>query len=198
MERETFGPVLHVASVSAEHLKAVVAVINAKGYGLTFGLHTRIDSRVQQIVDSLHVGNLYVNRDQIGAVVGSQPFGGEGLSGTGPKAGGLLYLRRFRRAAWGLPSIVASAPELSLAEVQALAADLDATAWAQANDRIGVLRASLRGRAGEAVAAAASIDGGPVNPTRSSCRCEAWCSAWGPILTAFWCKRSRPWRSAMR
>ena len=71
------------------------AAINATGYGLTFGLHTRIDDRVQEIVDRVHAGNIYVNRNQIGAVVGSQPFGGEGLSGTGPKAGGPHYLPRF-------------------------------------------------------------------------------------------------------
>ncbi len=69
--------------------------VNATGYGLTFGLHTRIDDRVQAVIEALHVGNLYVNRNQIGAVVGSQPFGGEGLSGTGPKAGGPEYLHRF-------------------------------------------------------------------------------------------------------
>ena len=68
-----------------------------KGYGLTFGLHTRIEARVQHFVDGIHAGNIYVNRNQIGAVVGSQPFGGEGLSGTGPKAGGPHYLRRFRK-----------------------------------------------------------------------------------------------------
>jgi len=72
--------------------------INASGYGLTFGLHTRIDDRVQQVVDRVHAGNIYVNRNQIGAVVGSQPFGGEGLSGTGPKAGGPFYLPRLRRS----------------------------------------------------------------------------------------------------
>ena len=69
-------------------LDAVVDAINASGYGLTFGLHTRIDARVERIASALKVGNIYVNRNQIGAVVGSQPFGGEGLSGTGPKAGG--------------------------------------------------------------------------------------------------------------
>ncbi|TJV71308.1 MAG: aldehyde dehydrogenase family protein, partial [Mesorhizobium sp.] len=70
---------------------------NRKGYGLTFGLHTRIEGRAQHFVDGIHAGNIYVNRNQIGAVVGSQPFGGEGLSGTGPKAGGPHYLRRFRK-----------------------------------------------------------------------------------------------------
>ena len=98
MQREIFGPVLHVATFKAgEHLRVVQAV-NATGYGLTFGLHTRIDDRVQSVVEALQVGNTYVNRNQIGAVVGSQPFGGEGLSGTGPKAGGPRYLARFTQS----------------------------------------------------------------------------------------------------
>ncbi len=95
LEREVFGPVLHVATFGAEEIDAVVDAVNASGYGLTFGLHTRIDSRVQQVSSRLDVGNIYVNRNQIGAVVGSQPFGGEGLSGTGPKAGGPHYVPRF-------------------------------------------------------------------------------------------------------
>ena len=88
VEREVFGPVLHVASFRAADLDRVVAAINARGYGLTFGLHSRIDDRVERVTAGLDVGNIYVNRNQIGAIVGSQPFGGEGLSGTGPKAGG--------------------------------------------------------------------------------------------------------------
>lgn len=95
LEREIFGPVLHVATFRGDRLDQVVADINARGFGLTFGLHTRIDSRVQEVSDAIHVGNIYVNRNQIGAVVGSQPFGGEGLSGTGPKAGGPRYVPRF-------------------------------------------------------------------------------------------------------
>jgi RHH-type proline utilization regulon transcriptional repressor/proline dehydrogenase/delta 1-pyrroline-5-carboxylate dehydrogenase len=95
LEREIFGPVLHVATFKAHELNKVIADVNARGFGLTFGLHTRIDTRVQEIADGIHVGNLYVNRNQIGAIVGSQPFGGEGLSGTGPKAGGPSYLTRF-------------------------------------------------------------------------------------------------------
>jgi RHH-type proline utilization regulon transcriptional repressor/proline dehydrogenase/delta 1-pyrroline-5-carboxylate dehydrogenase len=87
--------VLHIATFRASEIDAVIDAVNATGYGLTFGLHSRIDDRVQRIVDRLHVGNIYVNRNQIGAVVGSQPFGGEGLSGTGPKAGGPHYLQRF-------------------------------------------------------------------------------------------------------
>ena len=95
LEEEVFGPVLHVATYDADRIDAVVDAVNAAGYGLTFGLHTRIDDRVQHLVDRVRAGNIYVNRNQIGAVVGSQPFGGEGASGTGPKAGGPHYLRRL-------------------------------------------------------------------------------------------------------
>jgi RHH-type proline utilization regulon transcriptional repressor/proline dehydrogenase/delta 1-pyrroline-5-carboxylate dehydrogenase len=95
LEKEIFGPVLHVATFKADEIDQVVDDINASGYGLTFGLHTRIDDRVEQVTSRLNVGNIYVNRNQIGAVVGSQPFGGEGMSGTGPKAGGPHYVPRF-------------------------------------------------------------------------------------------------------
>jgi RHH-type proline utilization regulon transcriptional repressor/proline dehydrogenase/delta 1-pyrroline-5-carboxylate dehydrogenase len=95
LAEEIFGPVLHVATFKAGELDAVISSINASGYGLTFGLHTRISSRVRQVSSVVRAGNIYVNRNQIGAVVGSQPFGGEGLSGTGPKAGGPHYLPRF-------------------------------------------------------------------------------------------------------
>ncbi|MCP3686979.1 MAG: aldehyde dehydrogenase family protein [Gammaproteobacteria bacterium] len=96
LQEEIFGPVLHVASFEARQLDTIVDTVNARGYGLTFGLHTRVDSRVEQVVKRIKTGNIYVNRNQIGAVVGTQPFGGEGLSGTGPKAGGPYYLKRFR------------------------------------------------------------------------------------------------------
>jgi RHH-type proline utilization regulon transcriptional repressor/proline dehydrogenase/delta 1-pyrroline-5-carboxylate dehydrogenase len=95
MDTEIFGPVLHVAKFKAGSIDNIVEDINASGYGLTFGLHTRIDSRVERLVKKLNVGNIYINRDQIGAVVGSQPFGGENLSGTGPKAGGPNYILQF-------------------------------------------------------------------------------------------------------
>jgi RHH-type transcriptional regulator, proline utilization regulon repressor / proline dehydrogenase / delta 1-pyrroline-5-carboxylate dehydrogenase len=97
LEREIFGPVLHVAEFDAEQLDDVVAAINGAGYGLTLGIHSRIDNRVDRICERAKVGNIYVNRNQIGAVVGVQPFGGEGLSGTGPKAGGPHYITRFTR-----------------------------------------------------------------------------------------------------
>jgi len=95
LQREIFGPVLHVARFKARDLDRVIDAINATGYGLTFGLQTRIDDRVQHVTERVKAGNIYVNRNQIGAIVGSQPFGGEGLSGTGPKAGGPRYMPRF-------------------------------------------------------------------------------------------------------
>ena len=93
--REQFGPILHVLRYRASELDELIDAINASGYGLTMGVHTRIDETVERVAARAHVGNLYVNRNIIGAVVGVQPFGGEGLSGTGPKAGGPLYLHRL-------------------------------------------------------------------------------------------------------
>ena len=95
LTRENFGPALHVIRWKASELDAVVDAINATGYGLTLGIHSRIDETVERIVQRAKVGNVYVNRNQIGAVVGVQPFGGQNLSGTGPKAGGPHYLPRF-------------------------------------------------------------------------------------------------------
>ncbi|MGD2131832.1 MAG: aldehyde dehydrogenase family protein, partial [Maricaulaceae bacterium] len=95
LNKEVFGPILHVIRWRAGELDALVDAINAKGYGLTLSVHSRSQSRIDRIVARAKVGNVYVNRNQIGAVVGSQPFGGEGLSGTGPKAGGPHYLTRF-------------------------------------------------------------------------------------------------------
>ncbi|EMF3450243.1 trifunctional transcriptional regulator/proline dehydrogenase/L-glutamate gamma-semialdehyde dehydrogenase [Salmonella enterica] len=95
LEKEVFGPVLHVVRYNRNQLAELIEQINASGYGLTLGVHTRIDETIAQVTGSAHVGNLYVNRNMVGAVVGVQPFGGEGLSGTGPKAGGPLYLYRL-------------------------------------------------------------------------------------------------------
>jgi RHH-type transcriptional regulator, proline utilization regulon repressor / proline dehydrogenase / delta 1-pyrroline-5-carboxylate dehydrogenase len=95
LTQEVFGPVLHVVRYPAEHLERVLQSIERSGYGLTLGIHSRIDDTVEAIADRLQTGNIYVNRNMIGAVVGVQPFGGHGLSGTGPKAGGPHYLARF-------------------------------------------------------------------------------------------------------
>lgn len=107
LKREVFGPVLHVLRYRRNDLEGILKSIRDTGYGLTLGVHTRIDETVDFVVSRAHVGNIYVNRNVVGAVVGVQPFGGEGLSGTGPKAGGALYLRRLlsQRPA-GLPPSV--------------------------------------------------------------------------------------------
>ncbi|MBO0143701.1 trifunctional transcriptional regulator/proline dehydrogenase/L-glutamate gamma-semialdehyde dehydrogenase [Agrobacterium sp. Ap1] len=95
LQREVFGPVLHVVRYKRDDLERLIEDINGTGYGLTFGLHTRLDETIAQVTGLIRVGNIYVNRNVIGAVVGVQPFGGRGLSGTGPKAGGPLYLGRL-------------------------------------------------------------------------------------------------------
>jgi RHH-type proline utilization regulon transcriptional repressor/proline dehydrogenase/delta 1-pyrroline-5-carboxylate dehydrogenase len=95
LTREVFGPILHVVRFAGDRLDHVCEAINASGYGLTLGLHSRIDETAEFVRERVRVGNMYVNRNQIGAVVEAQPFGGEGLSGTGPKAGGPHYLPRF-------------------------------------------------------------------------------------------------------
>lgn len=99
LEREVFGPVLHVLRYRRENLAATLAAINGTGYALTLGVHSRIDETIAQVLNTCRAGNAYVNRNMVGAVVGVQPFGGEGLSGTGPKAGGPLYLLRLLRHA---------------------------------------------------------------------------------------------------
>lgn len=98
LQREVFGPVLHVLRYRRDDLDKVLDAINATGYGLTFGVHSRIDETIAQVTQKVQAGNIYVNRNVIGAVVGVQPFGGMGLSGTGPKAGGPLYLYRLLQA----------------------------------------------------------------------------------------------------
>jgi RHH-type proline utilization regulon transcriptional repressor/proline dehydrogenase/delta 1-pyrroline-5-carboxylate dehydrogenase len=95
LTEEVFGPILHVVRYRADHLERVLHSIECTGYGLTLGIHSRIDDTIDAVVERLAVGNVYVNRNMIGAVVGVQPFGGHGLSGTGPKAGGPHYLARF-------------------------------------------------------------------------------------------------------
>ncbi len=103
LKKEVFGPVLHVLRFKRDQLGNLIDQINGTGFGLTLGVHSRIDETIQFIVERAHVGNIYINRNIVGAVVGVQPFGGEGKSGTGPKAGGPLYLKRLQRqAALGL------------------------------------------------------------------------------------------------
>jgi RHH-type proline utilization regulon transcriptional repressor/proline dehydrogenase/delta 1-pyrroline-5-carboxylate dehydrogenase len=99
LSKEVFGPVMHVIRYKRADLGKIVDQINASGYGLTLGVHSRIDETIDFITARAHVGNIYINRNIVGAVVGVQPFGGEGKSGTGPKAGGPLYLKRLQRSA---------------------------------------------------------------------------------------------------
>ncbi|WP_380876152.1 bifunctional protein PutA [Sphingomonas sp. DBB INV C78] len=115
VEQEVFGPVLHVLRYAREDREAVIDAVNATGYGLTFGIHSRIDETIARLSDRSHAGNVYVNRNIIGAVVGVQPFGGQGLSGTGPKAGGPLYVPRLLavRPSEDKPALVADAAQLA-------------------------------------------------------------------------------------
>ena len=203
MEREIFGPVLHVATFEADELDGVIAAINRKGYGLTFGLHTRIEARVQHIVDRIHAGNIYVNRNQIGAVVGSQPFGGEGLSGTGPKAGGPHYLRRFRKA-----------PESGQALADGAQGDGDRTGRQSGRSPATGRRATIASPSCASICAAralrrsrprrASISARSTCPgrraRRTRCRSTraAACFASAPMPRRCWRRRSRRSPPAMR
>ncbi|EPC01504.1 bifunctional proline dehydrogenase/pyrroline-5-carboxylate dehydrogenase, partial [Litchfieldella anticariensis FP35 = DSM 16096] len=186
LEREIFGPILHVATFKARDIDKVVDAINARGYGLTFGLHTRIDDRVQQIVERIHVGNIYVNRNQIGAIVGSQPFGGEGLSGTGPKAGGPLYANRFRRTATAESYEAPQGDAVTLGDLQSAIDGLDSRNWAARPDRVEVLRKALSGKRGvirKALAETAALDMTPhtlPGPTGESNRLSFYPK--GPVL----------------
>ena len=128
LQREVFGPVLHIVRYRRADLAQVLDTINATGYGLTLGVHSRIDETIDFITARAHVGNIYVNRNIVGAVVGVQPFGGEGKSGTGPKAGGPLYLKRLQQDA---------APLLTHERRSNTALDA-LLAWARANGHAGL------------------------------------------------------------
>ncbi|RVT51561.1 trifunctional transcriptional regulator/proline dehydrogenase/L-glutamate gamma-semialdehyde dehydrogenase [Rubrivivax albus] len=142
LAREVFGPVLHLVTYEREQLPSLLAQVNAAGYGLTGGVHTRIDETVVHVAAGLRAGNLYVNRNMVGAVVGVQPFGGEGLSGTGPKAGGPLYLLRL---------LAACPPDAARRAVEA--AGTDATAPVRGFDVV----AARAGSAPQALAAWAEV-----------------------------------------
>jgi RHH-type proline utilization regulon transcriptional repressor/proline dehydrogenase/delta 1-pyrroline-5-carboxylate dehydrogenase len=159
LDREVFGPVLHVLRFRGGELARVVDDVNATGFGLTLGIHSRLDSTIDFILDRARAGNVYVNRNIVGAVVGVQPFGGEGKSGTGPKAGGPVYLRALARGpvtgAW-LPDVAppgaAAAPAAGFDDaVAALAA---AAPGLGSLDRLPVL-AALGRQGGDAVASLA-------------------------------------------
>ncbi|WP_338664913.1 trifunctional transcriptional regulator/proline dehydrogenase/L-glutamate gamma-semialdehyde dehydrogenase [Pararoseomonas sp. SCSIO 73927] len=152
LEREVFGPVLHVLRFRRDGMEALMRDINAMGYGLTFGVHSRIDETIERLTAASRAGNVYVNRNLIGAVVGVQPFGGHGLSGTGPKAGGPLLLRRLLAEAPLRPDLPAAGPRPAL---QAL------TAWLREEGRAEL--AGLCARQGQAAGLGVTMElPGPV------------------------------------
>ncbi len=152
LTREVFGPVLHVVRYQRENIDALVDRINELGYGLTFGLHTRIDTTIERVTSRIATGNIYVNRNQIGAVVGVQPFGGHGLSGTGPKAGGPLYLRRLVRT--DVAVIAELAPNAQIDPALSALAD-----WLAANGRGTLAQQALRYGVHPAINAAVELIG---------------------------------------
>ncbi|MEH6473035.1 MAG: aldehyde dehydrogenase family protein, partial [Halopseudomonas sp.] len=170
LEQEIFGPVLHVATFEADEIDQVVDTINAQGYGLTFGLHTRVDSRVERIINRVKVGNIYVNRNQIGAIVGSQPFGGEGLSGTGPKAGGPQYVRRFMKSETPHNAAVSAAPTVTLERLQMAIDQLQDYGWADPVDRAARLK-PVFGTVAAALDAAPEAMPGPTGEINSLSCC---------------------------
>ncbi|HZW22921.1 trifunctional transcriptional regulator/proline dehydrogenase/L-glutamate gamma-semialdehyde dehydrogenase [Noviherbaspirillum sp.] len=153
LEREVFGPVLHVIRYRRDELPQLIDAINATGYGLTLGIHSRIDETIDFITARAHVGNIYVNRNIVGAVVGVQPFGGEGKSGTGPKAGGPLYLKRLQRNA-----VVTRAAHTIHAQQVALPAFDSLMQWARTHGHVRVTAL------GEAYAHASLLDTAMVLP----------------------------------
>jgi RHH-type proline utilization regulon transcriptional repressor/proline dehydrogenase/delta 1-pyrroline-5-carboxylate dehydrogenase len=147
LQREVFGPVLHLVRYRRRDLGALVGQINGTGYGLTLGVHTRIDETIAQIVAHAKAGNVYVNRNIVGAVVGVQPFGGEGLSGTGPKAGGPLYMVRMlsKRPDDVLVRAISDAADADPAEAPVSNAGLSALGrWAAETGRHALLAAQCK------------------------------------------------------
>ena len=156
LQREVFGPVLHLVRYRRRDLGTLIGQINGTGYGLTLGVHTRIDETIAQIVEHAKAGNVYVNRNIVGAVVGVQPFGGEGLSGTGPKAGGPLYMLRMlsTRPCDAMARAVPGEAPASRVALSAL------SRWAEANDR-PALAAQCARFAGQSRAGSARTLAGP-------------------------------------
>ena len=175
VEREVFGPVLHIARFEGDQIDQVVNSISAKGFGLTFGLHSRIDRRVQRILDRISVGNVYVNRDQVGAVVGSQPFGGHGLSGTGPKAGGPHYLSRLCIGPRHPGEVDRPGKPVGSGKIGEAIKHLASAPVPKPAERMALIRAALREGSRASVSATAALDSGPLDlpgPTGESNQLE--------------------------
>jgi RHH-type transcriptional regulator, proline utilization regulon repressor / proline dehydrogenase / delta 1-pyrroline-5-carboxylate dehydrogenase len=157
LQREVFGPVLHVIRYQRTNLGGLIDEINATGYGLTFGLHTRLDETIDYVTSRIRAGNLYINRNIIGAVVGVQPFGGHGLSGTGPKAGGPLYLGRL---------VTVPPPTVTPGTAQADGAALDLAAWLEQRNEPGAAR-NIRQQVSQALLGLRLDLTGPVGETNT-------------------------------
>ncbi|STY99789.1 Bifunctional protein putA [Moraxella lacunata] len=156
LKKEVFGPVLHVVRYQAHELDDVIDSINKKGYALTHGVHSRIDGTIEHITSRIQAGNVYINRNIVGAVVGVQPFGGHGLSGTGPKAGGCFYLQRLSRLdRWDIPTLDKSATtyENIVARVmdvaQSAGVNLDSTIKHAYQTALNHAQTTLQGPTGE-------------------------------------------------
>ena len=208
LKREIFGPVLHVVRYKREELDALLEAVNGTGYGLTFGVHTRIDETIAHVTGQVHAGNVYVNRNIVGAVVGVQPFGGECLSGTGPKAGGPLYMYRLLgtrpaacRRRWIRPRRCRSASRCPVpGETNTyLVEPRGAVAWRPARP--------ARARNGRWPGRPATMPGSPIRRPRRRC-CPGWMpssrgrrASWPmPTSTTLISRRccSRGWRRAAR
>ena len=175
VEREVFGPVLHLSPFGGDRIDQVIREINGKGFGLTFGLHSRIDRRVQRILDHINVGNVYVNRDQVGAVVGSQPFGGHGLSGTGPKAGGPHYLSRLCIGPRHPGEVGLQGRPVGSEEIKEAIGQLASEPVPKPAERMALLRSVPREGSRASVSAMAAIDAGQLDlpgPTGESNQLE--------------------------
>ncbi|MBH2019413.1 MAG: trifunctional transcriptional regulator/proline dehydrogenase/L-glutamate gamma-semialdehyde dehydrogenase [Burkholderiales bacterium] len=170
LQREVFGPVLHVLRYRREQLGEVLDAINATGYGLTFGVHSRIDETIAQVTQKVQAGNIYVNRNVIGAVVGVQPFGGMGLSGTGPKAGGPLYLYRLLQAGQAQGNLaLAALPAMPVSRTAPPAIERD-PAGLPGLQALQSLAAALQGPGFAALAGWRSSG----DVTRAAAACEAY------------------------
>ena len=177
LQREVFGPVLHIVRFARNELGALLQSINDTGYALTLGVHSRIDETIAQVIDHSHAGNVYVNRNMVGAVVGVQPFGGKGLSGTGPKAGGPLYLLRLLSACpqeAALRSVQASGGTGLPQTTPALQALHD---WAAAQDRLPLAHACAQFAAASPAGLQANLSGptGEHNIYRVQARARVLC-----------------------
>src|SRR3569832_535790 len=189
LKHEVFGPVLHVLRYRREALPQLIDAIHATGYGLTLGLHTRLDETIDYVTTHAHVGNIYVNRNIIGAVVGAQPFGGEGKSGTGPKAGGPLYLHRLLRDS-DMSTVRLSVSAAGKSQHRLPAQSLSASSWhawknwiaSQADSHLSNLAADYENNSLVGITLELPGPTGESNSLRFMPRGAVWCAAASTIV----------------